>query len=85
MQNVANGCPGGRGDHTDPDRQFRQLLFMFTGKQTGGSQSGLEQLKLTTQGAFARFLHGIGQKLVIASRFVQADPAAYQHPHAIPG
>jgi hypothetical protein len=84
-QYVVYGGARGRGDHADAARHRGQRTFALYGKQSFGRQPGLELLEFAFERAFTSLLEMFHQQLVFAARFIESDPCAYQHRHAVLG
>ena len=81
-EDIAHGGAGRRGDDADTPWQGRQCLFRLRREQAFRVQFAFEFLEGALQRTVAGFLHVLHDELVIAARFVQADPGAHQHLHA---
>ena len=82
-QHVAHRRAGRRGDHAQAPHVARQRSLARSLEQALGGQPRLELLEGALQGALSGFLHAVDHQLVLATRFVDREPGADQHLHAV--
>jgi len=85
VEDVAYGCPGGRGDDADALGEGGQRPLTVGRKQTFGGQPCPQLLELALQGAEAGVLQVIDDELEFAAWLVQTDASPHQHLLAIAG
>jgi hypothetical protein len=83
VHDVPDRGPRRRGDHGDAAWECRQSLLVTLVKQSFGCQHFLQFLESGLQGAFASLLQHVGDQLVVAAGFVQADAAVGAHLHTV--
>jgi len=79
LQDIADGRAGRRGHHADAARPARQRPLGCFIEQTFGGQFLLERLECQSQGTCSGLEHRIGDQLIVAARFIQAQAAANQN------
>jgi len=85
MKNVANHCPGRRGNDADDARQIGQRLLAFSVEQPFGAKPRLQLFEQQHQRAFARDLQAFDDQLIFGAAGIGGELARRDHLDAIFG
>jgi hypothetical protein len=83
IQEILNGCAGGRCHHADAAGELRQWAFFCGVEEAFGIESALEFLKLGLQCADASLLDAADDNLVVPTRLVNGEGALELNLHAV--